>query len=157
MKQDLLDFLKQLSTAQVKTLAVLQNKQRLLVKPEKEALDAILAEENAILGMMQQVIQRREEILTSARLDNMTDDSIETLCEHCFPQNFEIRKLIEETKQRTLQIRYVAYTNWTLSRKSIVHLSQMLEILGTHGQGKTTYKLQNGAKISGSAFVDRVA
>ena len=153
MKKDILDFLNQLIAAQIQMLTVLHKKQTVLVRPEKETLALISSEEEQTLGAMQNILKRREELLTTARLQNVQGDTIEQLCGHFFPRNAEVQKLLDETRHRTHQIRLLAYTNWTMSRKSLIHVSQILELLETQGQGKTTYH----PKASRSSFVDRVA
>ena len=156
MKTDLLDFLNQLIETQNQMLAVLHKQQALLVKPKKEVMASVYAEEETVREKMQQVLNRREELLTTARLQNISGDSIEQLCAHFFPHNIEVQKMLDEAKHRTHQIRLLAYTNWTMSRKSMIHVSQILELLETRGQGKTTYH-PRPADVSGGGFVDRVA
>ena len=157
MKTDIQDFLKQLIEAQNQMIAVLQKKQEILVRPEKEALALITVEEENVVEKMQHILERREELLTTARLQNVSGDSIEQLCEHFFPRNIEVHKLLTEVKHRTQQIGLLAYTNWTMSRKSMIHLSQILELLETRGQGKTTYHPQSKSVTSRGTSVDRVA
>ena len=157
MKAELQDFLHQLIDAQTRMLTVLHKKQAILVKPDKEAVAHISAEEESTLATMQNVLHRREELLTTARLQNIRGDSIEQLCGHFFPHNVEVQKMLDEVKSRTQQIQLLAYTNWTMSRKSMIHISQILELLETRGQGKTTYQPQVAAGISRGGFVDRVA
>ena len=155
MKTDILNFLNQLIETQVQMLAVLHKKQAVLVRPEKEAMTSITAEEEKTVETMQAILQQREELLTAARLQNVQGDSIEQLCEHFFPRNIEVHKLLDETRHRTHQIRLLAYTNWTMSRKSLIHVSQILELLDTQGLGKTTYRQR--PSTDGGGFVDRVA
>jgi hypothetical protein len=157
MKTEIQNFLRQLSESQDQLLAVLQEKQAILVHPEKEAITLISAEEEKIVEKMQHILERREELLTTARLQNISGDSIEQLCEHFFPRNIEVHKLLTEVKHRTQQIGLLAYTNWTMSRKSMIHLSQILELLETRGQGKTTYHPQSKSVTSRGTSVDRVA
>ena len=157
MKTDLLDFLKQLVEAQNQMFAILHKKQAILVRPEKEAMALISVEEEQILEKMRNTLERREELLTAARLQNIPGDSIEQLCGHFFSRNLEVQKLLDEAKQRTQQIDLLAYTNWTMTRKSLIHISQILELLETRGQGKTTYQPHPNADISCGHSVDRVA
>ena len=154
MQTDLQNFLQKLNETQIQMLAVLHKKQAILVRPEKEAIALITHEEQQSLGAMQSILQQREDILTAARLQNIRGDSIEQLCGHFFPHNIEVQKLLDETKYQTEQIRLLAYTNWTLSRKSLIHVSQILELLATQGRGKTTYQPRQPA---GGSRVNRVA
>ena len=155
MKTQLRDFLNQLIKAQTQMLAVLHRKQAILVRPEKEAMALVSAEEEQALETMQHILKRREELLTTARLQHIQGDSIEQLCRYFFPHNTDVQKLLDETRNRTQQIRLLAYTNWTMSRKSLIHVSQILELLETQGQGKTTYQPRPTGNSGGT--VDRAA
>ena len=156
MKTDLLDFLNQLTETQEQMLVVLRKKQAILVRPEKEALAQVSAEEEQMFEKMQNALNRREELLTIAQVQNIGSDSIEQLCGHFFPRNVDVQKILDEVKHRAHQIRLLAYTNWTMSRKSMIHVSQILELLETRGRGKTTYH-PRPTDASGGGFVDRVA
>ena len=157
MKAEILEFLNQLIESQNQMLAVLQRKQAILVRPEKEAMAAISSEEEKTLVTMQNTLERREEILTAARLQNVPGETIEQLCEHFFPRNIEVQKLLNEIKHRTQNIGLLAYTNWTMSRKSLIHLSQILELLETRGEGKATYHPQSRTGSARGVSVDRSA
>jgi hypothetical protein len=165
MQTDIQNFLTQLLESQIQMLDVLKRQQAILAKPErdvkiaKEMEAAISAEETEILAKLQAVLDRREELLTCARLQNIRGNSIEELCGHLFPHNVEIQKMLVESKYRSQQIQLLAYTNWTMNRKSSIHCSQILELLETRGQGKTTYQTQPNKESSREkgGRVDRVA
>ena len=156
MKTDIQNYLTQLIESQNQWLTILHKKQAILVKPEKEAMALIAVEEEKAVESMQSVLKRREELLTSARMQNIRGDSIEQLCEHFFPRDVEMQQLLNEARHRTQQIRFLNYTNWLISRKSLIHVSQILELLDK-GQGKATYQPQTNNQTSRSNFVDRVA
>ncbi|MDR2705649.1 MAG: flagellar protein FlgN [Planctomycetaceae bacterium] len=159
MEHEIIAFLNQLATVQEKILDVLKKKQTLLVKPDKESLAAITAEEERTLILLQQSLDHREKILEFAKKQGHNVDSIQMLCEQIFPKPSEWRMLVNAANNRNRQIRYLALANWTVSQKSLIHLTQILEIIETRGQGKTTYKPQKGKEnhSSGGGFVDRVA
>lgn len=155
MKTKIIEFLKQLDAAQEKTLKILQEKQILLVKPESKALAKVAEEEVAAMEQLRLVLEKREEILLAAGEQGTEVESVQELCETLFPNNFEVRKLLDLARSRTQQLRFLALTNWTISQKSMIHLSQLLELIETRGQGKTTYKPTKGTE--GGGLVDRVA
>ncbi|MDR3183233.1 MAG: hypothetical protein LBT89_10005, partial [Planctomycetaceae bacterium] len=80
MKTEVLQFLEQLTDAQHRMIDVLQRKQPLLVRPDNEALASLNGEEKIAVSTMQSLVARREELLESARLNNLHSESIETLC-----------------------------------------------------------------------------
>lgn len=160
MKETILDFLRQLADAQDKAIEVLQRKQTLLVRPDKAELEACTTKEQDVLERLRQALLRREEILQNARSEGRTAETIEMLCEEIFPDSLEYRRTLDAVMERTRRIRYLAMANWTITQRSIIHLSQILEMIETRGQGKTTYSPQNGKESSpgsGGGFVDRVA
>ena len=157
MEQDILRFLSQLSTVQERALSVLRRKQEFLVKPDRDGLMEIVAEEHKVLDLLQQCLARREEILADARQKGYAVESISSLCQRIFPRS-ECLRLAEEAARQSQLIQFQSRANWMMTQKSIVHLSQMLEIVKTRGQGKSTYHRQSEKESSLSGgFVDRVA
>ena len=158
MEHNILQFLHQLSAVQERTLSVLSRKQSLLVKPNQEGLLKIAAEEQEVLAQLKQCLARREEILATARHQGHAAESIQVLCRRILPPRSECQRLVEEAARRSRMIQSQCVTNWVMTQKSLIHLSQMLEIVETRGQGKPTYHRQ-GEKESGSpgGFIDRAA
>lgn len=159
MQTEILDFLRQFATVQERTVSVLRQKQTLLLRPDKATLDAIGIEENEVLEQLRQILRRRESILLRAEREGTAADTLQELCERLFPKNSACFQQLEETRQRSQRIRFLALTNWTMTQRSIVHLSHILELIETRGEGKTTYSPQNGKETTSSSggFVDRVA
>ena len=158
MENDIFQFLNQLAPTQEQTLAVLSRKQALLVKPDRDGLAEIAVEEQTVLDLLKQCLTRREEILADARQQGHAVESIQALCQRILPPHSECLRLVEDATRRSRLIQSQSLTNWVMTQKSIVHLSQMLEIIETRGQGKPTYHRQ-GEKESGSpgGFIDRAA
>lgn len=156
----LLAFFRELITAQDRTIDVLKRKQEMLVRPEKEKLESIGREEATVLAELERIQALRGAILNDAAGQGSKAETIQLLCEKLFPSQPEWRKLLESVEHRSRRLRFLATTNWTMTQRSMIHLAQMLEMIETKGQGKTTYKPQNGTDAtqnSGGGFVDRVA
>jgi len=158
MEPDILQFLRQLSAVQERTLSVLSRKQELLVKPDRDGLTEIAVEEQEVLAQLRQCLVRREEILAVARQSGGAAESIQVLCQRILPPRSESLRLVEEAARRSRLIQSQCATNWVMTQKSIIHLSHLLEIVETRGQGKSTYHRQ-GEKESGfpGGFIDRAA
>jgi ABC-type uncharacterized transport system permease subunit len=159
MEHEIIAFLNQLAIVQEKILNVLKKKQALLVKPDKDSLATITTEEEHTLLLLQQSLEHREKILESAKKQGHNVDSIQMLCKQIFPKPSDWQMLVHAANNRLRQIRHLALANWTVSQKSLIHLTQILELIETKGQGKNTYKPQKGKEnlSSGGGFVDRVA
>ncbi|MDR0869529.1 MAG: flagellar protein FlgN [Planctomycetaceae bacterium] len=158
MKQQILNFFKYLTAVQEKTLAVLQQKQSALVKPDRNVLSTLAAEEQEVLELLQQTRNEREQILTAAQQRGLNAGSVQTVCEQVFEQQTEWKPLVDSLQERSRQIQFASLTNWTMSQKSLVHLTQILEFIETRGEGKTTYCLsKNVPAVTGGGFIDKAA
>ena len=155
MENDILQFLCELSVVQEHTLSVLCRKQELLVKPNHDTLAAMAVEEREVLAQLQSCLVRRKEILAVARQQGHNVESIQSLCERVLPAH---SRLVEEATRRSRLIQWQSLTNRVMIQKSLIHLSQMLDIIASRGQGKPTYHRQGEKEIGSSGgFVDRVA
>ncbi|MGL4595561.1 MAG: flagellar export chaperone FlgN [Thermoguttaceae bacterium] len=152
-------FLNQLAQVQERALAVLTSKQSLLIHPDKEKLIAISKEEQEVVAALHEMEMARNQILEDAKMKGYESDSLRSFIEQIAPQNIEMNHQIKQAEKRSRDIRFVALANWTMTQKSIVHLSQMLELIETRGQGKTTYKRLTSPEkqSSGGGLVDRIA
>ena len=158
MKQKILNFFKILDTAQEQTLSVLQKKQFSLVKPEQETLRILSDEETEALRLLRLALEERESILATAQQQGLVASSISAVCEQVFPGQNEWKQIIEKLQAQNTQIHWVSLTNWTISQKSLVHLTQILEFIETRGAGKTTYQFSKGTSTTSTGgFVDKVA
>jgi len=158
MQHDIQQYLSELYTVQEHTLSVLSQKQKILVKPDRDALAAIAAEEQEVLAQLRQCVVRREEILAAARKEGHEVKSIQSLCERILSPDSECLRLVEEATRRSRLIQLQSRTNCVVVQKSLNHLSQLLDIIATRGHGSPTYH-RHGDKETGSSggFVDRVA
>ncbi|MDR1053793.1 MAG: flagellar protein FlgN [Planctomycetaceae bacterium] len=160
MQETIFDFLDQLSEIQKLTISVLQEKQVLLVNAKCSALDAIAVKENELLTQLKNIQDKRQVILRRAEKNGVKADSIAVLCDLLFPTNIELRRRINAAKQRSRQIHFIALSNRTMTQRSITHLNQIMELIETRGQGKTTYPnttIKSDNHNNGSGMVDRVA
>jgi hypothetical protein len=163
MKTDLQNFLHQLTEMQDQMFSMLQRKKSIFDKTEKEtmalkeALAEINVEEEETLEKLQHIFKRREAILATARLQNIPSSSIEQLCDHFFPFNTDVLKMLAEAKHRAYLIQFIAYTNWAMSKKSLARFGQMLELFEKCGKENTIY-LHNPLSVSSDdGYINRAA
>jgi hypothetical protein len=67
-----------------------------------------------------------------------------------------VQASIREAANRTQLLRHQSLTNWVVVQRSLLHLSQLIEIIATGGRPKPTYDKGPGSH-SGGALVDRAA
>jgi hypothetical protein len=67
-----------------------------------------------------------------------------------------MRGEIEQARHRSRILRHECLTNWVLVQQSLLHLSQLIEIIATGGRMKPTYGNGSDRQDHG-ALVDRAA
>jgi hypothetical protein len=150
-------LLTELADVQSGLLAVLSEKRQLLVAGDVTALTAIGAREQELAVRLQACHDQRQQLLAKADAEGLPADSIQSLSNR-LPDSS--RKLVQagirEAANRTQLLRHQSLTNWVVVQRSLLHLSQMIEIIATGGRPKPTYDKGSGSH-SGGALVDRAA
>jgi hypothetical protein len=156
-ESDLAELLTELSAAQDQTLEILAKKRELLVAGDDEGLAALAKEEEKVIQDLQQCLSRREELLQRASDEGLPGDSIQSLAK-ALPSDGEsgISKRVGQATLRTRLLRHHSLTNWVLVQRTLLHLSQMLEIIATRGRLQPTYGKEEATHLCG-ALVDRAA
>jgi len=154
-ESDLAAFLQRLSAVQDRTLEVLARKRRMLVESDVPGLEAAGQEERQLVESLQQCLDQREELLGRARQEGLPSESVRSLTK-ALPGQAR-RDLLDQVQQATLRSRLLQHhslTNWVLVQKTLIHLSQLLEIIATGGRLQPTYGKDQCAGPTG-ALVDR--
>jgi hypothetical protein len=150
-------LLAELADVQGALLAVLGEKRALLAAGDHEALAAIAGREQELLDRLQACHERRQQLLARAGEEGLPADSIRSLSERLPGERRErMQAAIREAADRSRLLQHQSLTNWVLVPRSLVHLSQMIEIIATGGRLKPTYGKGSDRAPSG-ALVDRAA
>jgi len=150
-------FLADLTAVQDQTLDTLRRKRRLLVNLDTEALAAMAPEEQQLLDSLQQCLVRRERLLAEAARDGRPAESIKSLAKSLPPKDSgSLEGPLRQVGARMGLLQHESLTNWVLVQRTLLHLSQLLEIIATGGRSEPTYGRGGPAPASG-AFVDHAA
>jgi flagellar biosynthesis/type III secretory pathway chaperone len=154
---DIAALLADLADVQGAILATLTEKRQILAKGDHEGLAAISRREQQLLDRLQACHQRRQELLARAESEGLPADSIGSLSGKLPPESRgRVQARIRETAERSRLLQHHSLTNWVLVQRSLVHLSQLIEIIATGGRPEPTYG--NGAdRPASGALVDRAA
>ena len=160
-EREIAALLAELADVQSALLAALNDKRQLLVSGDVNALAAMGVREHELAGRLQACHERRQQLLARADADGLPADSIQSLCQQ-LPQSSreQVQASIREAANRTHLLRHQSLTNWVVVQRSLLHLSQMIEIIATGGRPKPTYDKgpdRGGSTRSGGALVDRAA
>ena len=148
-------LLTELADVQTALLGTFSEKRKLLATGDQAALTAIGGREKELASRLQSCHERREQLLARAGADGVPADSIMSLSDRLPAESRDrVQASIRESTNRSKMVQHQCLANWVLVQRMLLHLSQLIEIIATGGQGKPTYG--NGSERQGSGFlVDR--
>ena len=156
-ESELASLLCDLLAVQDELLATLTKKRELLVAADSEGLAAVGPQEEDLVDRLQQCMQRREDLLARAKREGLPGDSIKSLSRKLpQAQRDRLREQVQTASSRARLLKHHSLTNWVVVQRTLIHLSQLLEIIATDGQLQPTYGEEESSGASG-ALVDRAA
>lgn len=150
-------LLTELSDVQHELLAVIGEKRSHLMTANLAGLAQLQPREEALVGRLQACQQQRSAMLSQANAEGLPHRSLAELTgslpaikrQHWQPQ-------IQEASARSRLLQHQSLTNWVLVQRTVLHLSQILEIIATGGRQRPTYGKGDTADTSGN-LVDQEA
>ena len=150
-ESELAELLDQVSGTQQALLGMLTKKHDLLLQRDHQALAALAPEEEKLCADLQACHQRRQQLLDQAAAAGLPADSIHALTT-ALPDDSsqKLRQPINRTVERSKLLQHQSIAQWVVVQRTVLHLSQMLEIIATGGQLQPTYGKGGPADNSGS-------
>jgi hypothetical protein len=156
-ESELAKLLGDLLAVQGELLAILARKRELLAASDGAGLAALAPQEEKLVAGLQQCVERRQQLLARAAEEGLPAASIRALAKALPPaQRGRLDEGIRLATSRARLLRHHSLTNWVVVQRTLLHLSQMLEIIATGGQLQPTYGGGEAVQPSG-ALVDRAA
>jgi hypothetical protein len=150
-------FLAELADVQGALLAMLHEKRQMLATSDHEALASMAEREQALLERLEACQDRRQQLLSRAGEEGLPADSIKALSNRLPAESrAPLQASIREATERSRLLQHQSLTNWVLVQRTLLHLSQMIEIIATGGRSRPTYGKGSDRAPSG-ALVDRAA
>jgi hypothetical protein len=157
LESEIAGLLGELSAVQRDLLDTLTRKRTMLAAGDGASLTAIAGDEQQLLTRLQACQERRQRLLEQAAADGLPADSIRTLAGALAPESRKrFRGEVEESQHRSRQLLNESLTNYVLVQRTLLHLSQLVEIIATGGRMKPTYGKGSDCQDHG-ALVDRAA
>ncbi len=155
LESELAGLLNDLLATQDELIDVLTRKREMLIAVDREGLAAIGAEEEALFGKLQECMHRREELLRRAESEGLPSGSIQSLTK-ALPrdQRSDLGRQVKMARLRARLVQHHSLTNWVVIQRSLLHLSQLLEIIATGGRMQPTYGKDHSTLACG-AMVDQ--
>ena len=153
----LAEYLHELSLVQDELLALLSSKRECMAKRELDSMLALQASEEQLHERLQACHARREELLALARDEGLVANSLGNLADQLPTGKREtLGKQVKEASSRMRLLQHHSLTNWVVAQRTLLHLSQMIEIIATGGRLQPTYG-KSDAALGRGALVDREA
>lgn len=155
LEADIAGLLSELSSVQSDLLGVLSNKRQALAAGDGAALCSMAPQEQKLIARLQACQQRRQGLLDRAATHGLPSDSIQSLSKS-LPVSVRkrLRGDLDEARERSRLLQHECLTNWVLVQRTLLHLSQLIEIIATGGRMKPTYGNGSDRQDQG-ALVDR--
>ncbi len=152
-------FLQELSDVQADLLNVLHRKREQMVANDIEGMQETMNGEQALLDRLEQLRDSRQALLDNAKGKGLPADSLQSLAKALESENTQARELTQKAHTARDAMRHIqneTLTNFVLAQQTVLHLSQLLQIIATGGKIKPTYEAEN-ASNQGGTLVDQDA
>lgn len=158
-ESELAKLLGDLLAVQGRLLGVIGRKRECLVAADAEGLGAIGQEEEELVAALKDCVARRETLLQRAREEGLPSRDIKTLAASLpRPARGRLDSEVREAQHRARLLRHESLTNWVVIQRTLLHLSQMIEIIATGGRLQPTYgEGALGSAPTNGALVDQAA
>lgn len=152
--QQIASLLTDLSAVQTDLLALLSEKRKLIAASDGAALEALGTGEAKLTERLMQCHHRRQQLLANAQEQGKPSDSLQSLTASLpRAQRNRLRPEVNSARQQAKLLQHQSLTNWVLVQRTLLHLSQMIEIIASGGQMKPTYGRDANAR--GGNLVDQ--
>ena len=153
---DLAELLSELSSIQGELLLVLAEKRQFMAAGDVDSMTAIQDREQQLCQRLEACHDRRRALLELAKSQGLPSDSIGKLAESLPNGPGQLGKQVKDAATRTRLLQHHSLTNWVLAQRTLLHLSQLIEIIATGGRLQPTYS-KGESVFSRGALVDREA
>jgi hypothetical protein len=156
-EDELGSLLCELTSVQADLLAVLGAKREAMGRKDAHASDDLQPRAAQLLDRLQACHARRAELLQFAADRGLPSASLTKLATRAAPGvRDKLGKQIKESALRMRLLQHESLANWVLAQRSLLHISQMLEIIATGGRLLPTYG-PGEPTLTGGALVDHEA
>ncbi|WP_442482093.1 flagellar export chaperone FlgN [Aeoliella sp. SH292] len=150
-------LLSTLSAVQGDLLALLGEKRQALAAGEFQLMPSFTAREAELVARLEACHAQRQDLLVAAAREGLPSTSVASLAESLpSEQRGTLSTSVEQARRQSRLLQHHSLTNWVVVQRTLIHLSQMIEIIATGGRMRNTYGRGAQATSSG-ALVDQRA
>jgi flagellar biosynthesis/type III secretory pathway chaperone len=134
-------LLSELSSVQGDLLTVLADKRRVILQGDAPAMDSLASRETEIMSRLEACHQRRGALLASAQASGVPATTLRDLARRTASgSNSKAERDLTSASQNFRKLQSESLSNWVLAQRSLLHVSQLLEIIATGGRIQPTYE-----------------
>jgi flagellar biosynthesis/type III secretory pathway chaperone len=133
-------LLDELSSVQTELLGVLDEKRQALATADVARLAELAPREERLATRLTECQEHRAALLTAARKEGLPGDNIAKLATRTSGgKRSKLSNRVKEATARMRLLQHQSLANWVLAQRSLLHVSQLLEIIATGGRMQPTY------------------
>ena len=156
-ENQLATLLGDLSSVQEELLALLSEKRKHLRASDTAALRAMTPREQALTERLQACHERRGQLLKQAAAEGLPSTNLSELAGSVkMSPRSDVQKRLKLAAQQSRLLQHNSLGQWVAVQRTLLHLSQMIEIIATGGQQRPTYGKEDLTGTSGT-LVDHAA
>ncbi|MGD9126401.1 MAG: hypothetical protein PVH19_03395 [Planctomycetia bacterium] len=149
-ESELATFMNDLLEVQSETLDMLAQRRQMLASADLDGLVGLGDHEQELVDRLQNCLARREELLDQAQQEGLASKNIKALTKSLpSDRRGNLKRQVFEASAKARLLKKQTLVNWVITQKTLIHLSQMLEIIATRGRGKPTYEKADQAATGG--------
>jgi flagellar biosynthesis/type III secretory pathway chaperone len=144
-------LLDDLTIVQGELLSVLNEKRAALAAADITRLAELSAHEEGLSARLLECQERRTALLAAAKQQGLPSDNVAKLATKAGGgKASKLGGRVKETAARMRLLQHHSLANWVLAQRSLLHVSQLLEIIATGGRMQPTYGDSESVHARGS-------
>ena len=144
-------LLDELSSVQSELLEVLNQRRQALATANLIKLAELQPKEEQLAMRLAECQQRRAALLAAAKREGLPSDNVAKLATKAGGgKASKLGGRVKETAARMRILQHHSLANWVLAQRSLLHVSQLLEIIATGGRMQPTYGDSESVHARGS-------
>jgi len=133
-------LLDELSSVQTELLGVLDEKRQALATADVARLAELVPREARLATRLTECQEHRAALLAAARKEGLPGENIAKLATRTSGgKRSKLSNRVKEATARMRLLQHQSLANWVLAQRSLLHVSQLLEIIATGGRMQPTY------------------
>lgn len=156
-ESEIVALLDDLSNVQDELFLVLREKRERMAGRDVQSMEVLQSREDLLCERLQSCHTRRADLLRQASAAGVRADNLGDLAASIeMRREGQIGKQVRESGAKMRLLQNESLSNWVLAQRSLLHISQLLEIIATGGKLQPTYQ-KGDSVLANGGLVDQEA